>query len=170
MCFYKGNIWYRGGGEAGKQECWNWFGSVSKINLKWADLDAVTKIWGEQSLKGSSPAPPHPQLAAFTLRMPTTSTQTEDALATDVTALEKTEAGVRKIKGRLEWQVVWGHGICQKRGVDVQHNKINACSSIPRAREGKTPTRSVKGSKMNNLVPRGRQGWAYPGCQKRSIC
>lgn len=38
ISFYKGNICYRRGRQAGKQECWNWFVSVMITNIKWTGL------------------------------------------------------------------------------------------------------------------------------------
>lgn len=74
----------------------------------------VTKFWGEQSLKGGSPPPPDCQL------------HVDQAWAhqSHHNPGEDTNR-IREIKGRLEGQVVWRHGLCQKRGVDPTTKSVH---------------------------------------------
>lgn len=153
----------REGGETQKQQCWNWFRSVSKRNAELVGLYTVTKIW-VQTLKGSSPLVHTPGLQRSISPLCTAGTEAEHTVMTELTAPRDDRSRSREIKERLGWQVVWGHRICQKRwdGVDLQHiqqqNQWALSHTASMGGEGKTLTRSVKGSKMNSSVPRGGEG------------
>lgn len=83
------------------------------------------------------PPPPQPQLAASPLRTPTPGTQSERALATDLTALRKTGAGVGR--SRDSWSVKWFEGTVSVRSGEwiFSNPTIKSMPALPYGEHGR---------------------------------